>query len=169
MSTVDALILIALCIAGLRGWLAGFMRSTVGMMAVAAGVLVAARGWPLLQPYMGRIIPQEGIAKWTSVVSLAAVTTILADWLLQRLRGVFEQGLLGAVNHVAGAGFNIIFVGFLLGFALLIANDYGGEALRSFVEKSNLAPVLVSLARYLLGLAKPILPGDGNLSSITVA
>lgn len=168
MSTMDGVIVVLLLVAGIRGYMAGFMRSTLGMAAVATGVLVAGRCWPLLLPYVEKFIERQAFAKWASVVIVAAVTTVAADWLLVRLRGVFERGALGTLNHVAGAGFNVLFVALILGLLLLVVTDYGDEELFSFLQGSHLAPRLVTLARHVLGLAKPILPSGEPTNWVAV-
>lgn len=160
MNGIDIGLLVALGITGFRGYKSGFMRKTVGIMAVAAGVFVAARGWSSIQPVVARVIQSPEIAKWVSVILLAAIVTVIADWLLQRVRVVFEQGPLGTLNQFAGAGFSLLLACFVIGLILLAVDHYGGESGHEFIDGSALAPSLVELTQYLLGVAQPILPRE---------
>ena len=156
MSKLDIAILVLI---GLGSWScfhAGFTRSVWGIAAIAAGIFAASQFWGELAPYVQRLIHHEQIAKWASIVAIAAVVSIVVDMIFDRVQIIMERGVLGWVNNVVGAGFGAVSSGILLGFAFLLLNNYGGQTFQDAIEGSRFAPTLVDFAHQAFDFGKEV-------------
>ena len=145
MNKLDIAILILVGLAGFSCYRAGFTRSVWGIFSLGAGFWTASYFWPKLSPYLQRVIENPDVAKWVSIVTLVIVTAILVDFLFERLRRIFEEGVLGWLNRVLGIGFGIASSVVLIAFALILLKMHGGDTFKTEIENSRFAPQLVVL------------------------
>lgn len=144
MTKLDIAILILIGLAGLSCYRLGFTRSVWGIFSLGAGFWTASYFWQKLAPLFQRIIEEPETAKWVSIVALVVVTAILVDLLFERLRRIFEEGVLGWLNRLLGIGFGIASSVILIAFALMLLKVHGGDAFKTEMEKSRFAPQLVA-------------------------
>ena len=155
MSNVDIVISLVVLSGTWKCWRSGLAKSVWGLMAIFAGVWAASQFWrdiaPNLEPLIGG---NPELAKWVSVIGIAATVSIAAAWLLERMQGIFDKGVLGWVNGLAGAVFGM-FVGiFLTGGICLLVSSHGSENIKSVIEQSHLAELTMSFARQFLDFGK---------------
>ncbi len=145
MTKLDIAILILIGLAGLSCYRAGFTRSVWGLFSLGTGFWTASYFSPKLAPYLQRFIENPDAAKWLSIVALVIVTAILVDILFERIRRIFEEGVLGWLNRLLGIGFGIASSVILIAFALILLKMHGGETFKTEIENSRFAPRLVEL------------------------
>jgi len=152
MTGLDLVLLAVLAAFGLRGFFRGFVRETTGLLA-----LVGALAGTTL--YAGRLA-EELIARRFAEAELAFVAAgaltflgiylaiTLVGWLVDRLaRAIF----LGPVVRATGIVFAVVKGAALLGFALIVGQQWAPTVLSSQrVEASRLAPPMLRLARVLI-------------------
>ena len=102
MSIVDIIILILVGLAGFSCYRVGFTRSIWGVFALGTGVVIASQGWEELAYLVEKVIPQEDIAKWVSIVALILIISIIVDLIFSRIHRLFEEGILGWLNSLIG-------------------------------------------------------------------
>ncbi len=149
MSKLDISILIIVGLAGLSCYRMGFTRSVWGIVSLGAGFWSANLFWRKLAPYIHRFVDNPNAAKWLSIVAVVIITAILVDMLFERLRCVFETGILGWLNKLFGLGFGIVSSGILIAFALILLDMYAGDWFRTEIVNSHFAPQLMDIARHL--------------------
>jgi membrane protein required for colicin V production len=152
MSALDGVLLVALAVFGLRGFFRGFVRETASLLAIVAGVAgVVFYAGPLAE-----ILMQRGIAAAELALLAAGVGTFLGIYLAVTLAGwgidrLAKAVFLGPVVRVLGIVFAIAKGAVVLGFALIVAQQWAPTVLnRERVEQSRLAPPMVALARTLV-------------------
>lgn len=120
MSILDFAILILIGLAGFSCFKAGFTRSIWGVFALGAGLVVASQVWQELAYVIEKVIPQEDLAKWISIVVLILIVSIIVDLIFGRIHRLFEEGILGWVNSLLGVclgvASSVIIISLLLHF-----------------------------------------------------
>ena len=59
MNKLDILILIIIGLAGFSCFITGFVRSTIGLMAIGGGIFIAGRLWKHLAPLLNNFVKHE--------------------------------------------------------------------------------------------------------------
>ena len=142
MTILDFAILIIVGIAGFSCYKAGFTRSIWGVFAVGLGLVVASQFWQHLAPAIQKIITNEDIAKWISIVVLVVITAIVTDILFERIHRIFEQGILGWLNSSLGLAIGIassvLIIALLLHFLTPYMNDFFKNEIKNSLFASRL-------------------------------
>ncbi len=153
MSKLDIAIIIIIALAGFRCFMAGFVRSTMGLISLAAGMFIAGRFWHLLSPHLVEVFKSEAWAKWVSVAIITIVASTLVVMIVERIRKFAEKGVLGWINNLIGAAFGVIFASLLLGFVLMLLVQHGGDFFQNtIIDKSKICPALVDFAKHAIGM-----------------
>ena len=152
MSKLDIVIIIIIALAGFRCLMAGFVRSTMGLISLVAGIFIAGRFWHLLSPYLVDVFKSETWAKWISVVIITIVASTLVCMIIERVRIFAEKGVLNWVNNLIGAAFGVIFASLLLGLILMLLAQHGGDFFQNAINNSKFCPTLVNLAEHAIGM-----------------
>lgn len=152
MSRFDIIIIIIIALAGFRCLLAGFVRSTMGLISLAAGIFIAGRFGPLLSPYLVDVFKSEAWAKWVSIAIVTIVASTVVVMIIERVRRFAERGVLGWINNLIGAVFGVVFAGLLLGLILMLLVQHGGDFFQDAITNSKLCPTLVNFAKRAIGM-----------------
>ena len=152
MSKLDIIIIIIIALAGVRCLMAGFVRSTMGLISLAAGIFIAGRFWPLLSPYLVDVFKSEAWAKWISVAIITIVASSLVVMIIERIRIFAEKGVLGWINNLIGGAFGVIFASLLLGLILTLLVQHGGDSFQNAINNSKFCPTLVDFAKRTIGM-----------------
>ena len=121
MNKLDILILIIIGLAGFSCFITGFVRSTLGLIAIGGGIFIAGQLWQYLAPLLNNIVKNETAAKWLSILTIIIFASIIIDLLLVRIQKIAEKGVLGWINNLVGAVCGIIIASLFLGMLLLIS------------------------------------------------
>ena len=105
MANLDIAIVVLVGLGSLSCFRAGFTRSVWGIAAMSAGVFAASQLWQELAPILQRFIKHSGVAKWASIVAIAAGVSIVMDMIFERLQKVMSRGILGWLDNIVGGGF----------------------------------------------------------------
>lgn len=144
MSILDIFVLILVGLAGFSCFKVGFTRSIWGVFALGAGLVVASQLWPELAYIIEKVIPQEDIAKWISIVVLILIVSIIVDLIFSRIHRLFEEGILGWFNSFLGlcigVASSIIIVALILHFlhpqiSENFANQLDNSLFASYLEE----------------------------------
>ena len=144
MSILDIIVLILVGLAGFSSFKAGFTRSIWGVFALGAGFVVASQVWQELAYIIEKVIPQEDIAKWISIVVLILIVSIIVDLIFGRIHRLFEEGILGWLNSLLGlclgVASSVIIVALLLHFlypqiSTNFANEFENSLFASYLEE----------------------------------
>ena len=68
------------------------------------------------------------------------------DWLLERVQGVSEKGILGWINGLIGALFGILVSVILIGGICIMLTKHGNESIQRTLQLSQLAPSAMDFA-----------------------
>ena len=154
MAKLDIGILILLALAGLSCYRAGFTRSAWGIFALGAGFATACQFWQSLAILIQKFIENPTFAKWTSIVVIIIVTSIIVDTLFERIQRIIEKGVLGWLNRLLGLCFGIASGGLLIAFALIFLNTYAGDGFRNEIATSRFAPQLLDIGNRVWALGE---------------
>ena len=157
MPKLDIAIIIFVGLGTFSCFRAGFTRSVWGIVAVSVGIFTASQLWDKLAPLLHRLIDNEDIVKWASIILITIVTCVLIDTLFQRFQRVVEQGVLGWINNIIGAAFGVIVSSVLIGAVLILLNDFGGETLKEAIAHSRLAPVFMDIGYKIFDFGKEMI------------
>ena len=139
MTILDIVILIIVGLAGFSCFKAGFTRSIWGVFALGAGLVVASQVWQEVAYYVEKVIPNEDIAKWVSIIALILVVSIVADLIFARIHSIFEKGILGWLNSAIGLGIGIASSLLILSLLLHFFKPQLSEFMSGEIEKSLIA------------------------------
>ena len=142
MSILDIIVLILVSLAGFSCFKAGFTRSIWGIFALGAGLVVASQVWQELAYIIEKVIPQEDIAKWISIVVVMLITSIIIDLIFGRIHRLFEEGILGWVNSLIGLCLGVASSVIIISLLLHFLNPQISENLSGQLENSLFASYL---------------------------
>ena len=154
MTKLDIAILIIVGLAGFSCYKAGFTRSIWGVFAVGAGLVIASQFWQHLAPVIQKIIPNEGIAKWISIIALVIITSIVADMIFERIHRIFEKGILGWLNSLLGLGIGIASSVLIIALLLTFLNPYMGDFFKDEIDNSLFASHLMEFGEEVWAFGK---------------
>ena len=143
MTKLDIIILIIVGIAGFSCYKAGFTRSIWGIFAVGAGLIVASQLWQHLAFPIQKLISNEEIAKWISIIVLIIITSIVTDTIFERIHRIFEKGILGWLNSLLGLAIGIASSVLIIALLLTFLYPYLSDFLKDEIENSLFATSLV--------------------------
>ncbi len=136
MAIIDFGILIIVGLAGFSCYSIGFTRSLWGIFALGMGLVIASQTWQYLALFIGKVILNENISQWISILILIIVVTILTDTIFDRIHKVFEEGILGWLNSLLGLGIGIGTSVLIISLLLHFINPQNLDFLRDEVENS---------------------------------
>lgn len=148
MSTLDVILLVVVGVFMIRGLLRGFVRETIGLVALlAAGLLAALYAAPASEALVARGLVREEIAPavagggiFLAVDVAVTVLGLLADRLLRAL-------FLGPLLRLTGMLFAAVKGGLLLGLALSAGQRFAPWLLTpAQIASSRLAKPMMSFA-----------------------
>ncbi len=145
MATLDIVILIIVGIAGFSCYKAGFTRSVWGIFAIGTGLIVASQLWQFLAIPIQKLIPNEEVTKWISVIVLIVITSIVTDMVFERIHQIFEKGILGWLNSLLGLAIGIASSVLIIALLLHFFNPYLSDFLKDEIDNSLFASHLMEL------------------------
>ena len=145
MTILDFAILIIVGLAGFSCYRVGFTRSIWGVFALGTGLVIANQTWQYLALFIGKVIPNDNISKWISILVLIIIVTILTDTIFDRIHKVFEEGILGWLNSLLGLAIGIGTSVLIISLLLHFINPQHIEFLKDGVENSLLASHLMEI------------------------
>lgn len=108
MTLADFLIIMVVLISTVMGFLRGFVREAVALVFWVAGVWIAWKFGPLVEPHLGGLLAEPQVRPWVGRL-VVFVLVILAGSLTGLILGYFMRSL--------GLGFVDRAIGVLFGFA----------------------------------------------------
>lgn len=153
---LDIGIIILIALSGWSSFRGGFTRSIWGLVAISSGVFAASRFWRNLAPILQKWIKSEEFAKWISVILIAAIVSMIVDWLFEKMQSIVEKGVLGWINGVVGAVFGVAVSCVLIGTVMLLLSKFGGETIDHAINGSTLAPALINIAHEFFDFGKQV-------------
>ena len=143
MAVLDYSILIIVGLAGFSCYSLGFTRSIWGVFALGMGLIIASQTWQYLDLFLRKVIPNENISKWISILILIIILTILMDTIFDRIHNVFEEGILGWLNSLLGLGIGVGTSVLIISLLLHFINPQNIEILRDEIGNSIFASHLM--------------------------
>ena len=153
MSTIDIILAIIILVTLVLGLIKGLVRQVIGLVAVVAGLVLAARYYPRTGAFVRKIVSNGVVADFIGFLALFAAV-IAVGWLVGLLVSKLMKGPLNFLDHVLGGVFGLIKGVLICGvivFALLVF-----EVRRDALAGSTLAPLCFHATRAVVRL----IPGD---------
>jgi membrane protein required for colicin V production len=153
LSTLDIILLVVLLATLVLGLIKGLVRQVIGLVAVVAGLVLAARYYPRAGAFVHKIISNPIVADFIGFLILFAAV-IAVGGLIGLLVSKLMKGPLNFLDHVLGGVFGLIKGVLICGvivFALLVF-----EVRRDALAGSRLAPLCFHATRAVVRL----IPGD---------
>jgi len=153
LSTLDIILVIVLLATLVLGLIKGLVRQAIGLVAVVAGLLLAARYYPRAGAFVHKVVSNPIVADFIGFLALFAAV-IAAGWLVGLLVSKLMKGPLNFLDHVLGGAFGLIKGILICGvivFALLVF-----EVRQDALAGSKLAPLCFQVTRTVIRL----IPGD---------
>jgi membrane protein required for colicin V production len=109
MNGADLLILSVLAISMLLGFVRGFVREAIGLLAWLGGLWLAWRYAPLLEPSLGGAVGEPPVSTWTARV-LILLVVLLVGWLVASVLGhlLRHSGLSLLLDRLLGGTFGLL-------------------------------------------------------------
>lgn len=153
LSTLDIILVIVLLATLVLGLIKGLVRQAIGLVAVVAGLLLAARYYPRAGAFVHKVVSNPIVADFIGFLALFAAV-IAAGWLVGLLVSKLMKGPLNFLDHVLGGVFGLIKGILICGvivFSLLVF-----EVRQDALAGSKLAPLCFQVTRTVVRL----IPGD---------
>ncbi len=148
MNQLDVLLLVLLIPFALRGWWRGFCRETLATVGLVGGTLAAAA----LGPELARTLTEQYAVPSRAALPVAWGVILLATCIVAAVLGRIADRLarallLGGVNRIAGAVFGSVKGAALLGFVLLLVEQFApSPGLTRVIAGSRLGRPLEQIA-----------------------
>jgi membrane protein required for colicin V production len=153
LNTLDIILAIVLLVTLVLGLIKGLVRQVIGLLAVVAGLVLAARFYPQAASFVHEIVSSLVVANFVGFLILFA-GVIAAGWFIGLFVSKLMKGPLDLINHVLGGVFGLakgILICGVIVFALLIF-----EVRKDALAGSRLAPFCFYATRAVVRL----IPGD---------
>ena len=154
MTKLDIVILIIVGIAGFSCYKAGFTRSIWGVFAVGAGLIIASQFWQHLAIPIQKLIPNEEVAKWISIIVLVVITSIVTDTVFERVHQIFEKGILGWLNSLLGLGIGVATSALIIALLLTFLNPHLNDFFKDEIDNSLFASHLMEFGEEVWAFGK---------------
>ena len=167
MNWVDIVMLGILALSALAGFLRGFAREMLGLVAWVLAMALATRFYGVILPFAGRWIEDGLIADVVCFVVVFVVILIAFSLLASLLSRGVRLSLLGGIDRILGVGFGMVRGGALLVMAYVaLAFVLPMASWPPSVREAHALPYLHTVAAYALHRAperwRPLLPQIGS-------
>ena len=149
LNWLDIALLVVLALSLIIGLIKGFARQLIGLLAVAAGVILAFIYYPYVSELFVRLVARNMIAHFLGFLSILAGVMILG-WVVTRLLSKLIKGPLKLVNHMLGGAFGLL-KGILI-CGVVIFSMFVFSINKHTLQKSILAPYCVEMTRVAIDL-----------------
>jgi len=167
MNFIDILIILALLLFAVKGFLKGLVREVCSLLGLIMGSWAAFKYYPFLgsalRPYIH--LPQT-VATIVSFVLIFLVVGLLFFLLGHLLTAMFKIAMLGGVNRMGGVVFGLLQGGLVLCILLYLGTTKPmPEKLKVKLGQSRGAPPLIACGREIVaGWESVAVPGGGAAS-----
>ncbi len=106
-SWMDIVILVILLITLIIGLIKGFVRQVIGLAAVVAGLLLAAKYYLPVSQIVNRLVATE---KWSGLIAFLVIflAVLVAGWLISFLVSKLIRGPLKFIDHLIGGALGLL-------------------------------------------------------------
>jgi membrane protein required for colicin V production len=149
LNSLDIILIVILLVTLVLGLIKGLVRQIIGIIAVVAGLILAANYYPRLSPLFQRFLSSVLVANFLGFLLIFG-SVLLAGWLLGLLFSKLMKGPLAFINHVLGGVLGLVkgvLICGVLVFALLIF-----EVRKDALAGSRLAPFCFQVTRVIVNL-----------------
>lgn len=148
-SWVDIVLAVILVVTLILGFLKGLVRQVIGIMAVVAGLVLAALYYLPVAGFLNRFIAE---AKWSLLPAFLVIFigVLMAGWLVALVLSKLMKGPLKFMNHILGGVFGLLKGVLICGVIVLGLLVF--QLNRSTLEKSILAPYCFGVSKALVHL-----------------
>jgi membrane protein required for colicin V production len=153
LGTLDIILAIVLLVTLILGLIKGLVRQAVGLVAVVAGLVLAARYYPQAGAFVRKIVSNGFVADFIGFLALFAAV-IAAGWLVGMLISKLMKGPLNFLDHALGGVFGL-FKGVLI-CGVIVFSLLMFEVRQDALAGSRLAPLCFHATRAVVRL----IPGD---------
>jgi len=156
---IDAVLFIVIACEALAGLNRGFLRQTMALLGIIAGIYVAFLFYGTVVRVLSTYVPYPTLA---AVLSFMLIT--LSVWgAFMLLAGIATEGLRSAgldwANHLVGMLIGLMIGAFLAACLLLLLARLPGLVPHTLIAKSKLAPLIFQILQPL----RQFLPGNISL------
>jgi membrane protein required for colicin V production len=148
MNWLDIVIIIALAIPTLAGFMQGLIKTVLSLAGVIIGIVLAGNFYEPVSRLLG-FISNEDIANVVAFILILVVIMIIAMILARVLKFLAKVTLLGWVDHIGGAAFGFLMGAILFSALLAALVQFFGD---SFVTESLLAAIMLDKFPLILSL-----------------
>lgn len=146
---LDIFLLVILAVTLIIGLIKGLVRQLVGIIAVIAGLILAAFYYPYAAAVLSRLPISEG---WSSLIGFLVIfiVVLLLGWLVSFLLSKLMKGPLKFLNHLFGGALGLVKGVLICGvivFAMLVF-----PVDRMALQESSVAPYCYWITRGLVQL-----------------
>ena len=149
LNWLDICLLIIILLTFIFGIIKGFLRQIVGIVAVIAGLILAAFYHSQAAIWINKVIRQEVVAFFLSFIMIFLLVLCLG-WIIGMLLSKILKGPLKFINHVFG-GFLGILKGVLIGGVLTFAMLVFPIEVKG-LENSHVAPACLETTKLIISL-----------------
>jgi membrane protein required for colicin V production len=143
-NALDILIVVILFVTFIIGLIKGFVRGIVGLVAVVAGLLLAARFYIRAGYFFHKFIASAPVSQCVGFLVIFGAT-LLAGWLIGLLVSMLMKGPLAFVNRILGGALGLLKGILICGVLVLalLAFETGTDA----IKKSRMAPYCLKITK----------------------
>lgn len=122
---LDIVLLIFFVIAILRGYFTGFIIQSATLIALIGGIWVSAKFYKILAPLILNLFEiKEKTAHYISFAVLFFGVIIVVHLIGLLITRVMDKSAIGSLNRLAGVGFAIIKMAFILSVVLFLIKKF---------------------------------------------
>jgi membrane protein required for colicin V production len=154
MNGADYLIIAVLALSMLLGFLRGFLKESISLIAWLGGIWIAFRFSGLVEPHLGGLLAREPVNTWAAraivlltIVFLGWVVAALASWLVR------QSNLSLAMDRWLGACFGFVRGAVVVAIAVIFGKLVELDS-EDWWRNSKLMPYADELSEWVRGFAE---------------
>ena len=153
LNSLDIIFIVILLVTLVLGLIKGLVRQIIGIVAVVAGLILAANSYQQLSPFFLRLTSSVLVANFLGFLFIFG-SVLLAGWLLGLLISKLMKGPLAFINHFWGGVIGLIKGVLICGVLVFAFMVY--EVQKDALARSRLAPFCLQVTRAIVNL----IPGE---------
>ena len=149
MNGLDIVIIAIITISAAFGLKTGLIKRAFSLLAIVLGLFIAGRTYLQGAELFGIVVHNPNVCKVLSFAIIFVLIAIAITLIGRLVKGMVNLLLLGWVDRTGGAVLGLVGAAILLGGLLLVITKFPIAGLETWIQNSQLAPLLVQFVQNL--------------------
>ncbi len=149
MNKLDIIFIVIISVTLIRGFLRGIVKELIGIGGIIAAFLVATNYYPLMEPYLAKVISNSQLITIVSYSCLFVATLLVIFFIGSVIRELLKNLSLGWLDSLGGGLFGFI-KGVLICSMLLLLLTFAVSPRSNLLAQSKLSPYVTRITQKII-------------------